>query len=67
MTGRICPSLHSLSEILMTTYRMRNRLATQKGGLLVVRADLDLLRLHCLPTAIVSSVLVANSMRLCSG
>jgi hypothetical protein len=66
MTGRICPSL-PLSELLMTTCRMKNRLATQKGGPLVVGADLDLLRLHRLPTAIVGSVLVPNSMRLCSG
>jgi hypothetical protein len=61
MTGPICPSLHRPSELLMTTYRMRDRPAKpKKAAPLVVRADLDLLQLHRLPTAIVSSVLVAN-------
>jgi hypothetical protein len=48
MTGpSTCPSLRHLSELLLTTYRMRERLVTQKkGSPLVVKAELDILRMH---------------------
>jgi hypothetical protein len=47
----ICPSLSHLSDLLLTTYRMRDRLVTQKkGSPLVVGVELDILRLHHLVT-----------------
>jgi hypothetical protein len=51
MSGATCPSLHRLSTLLKTLYRMRYNLVTQKkGGQEVIKAELDLLRVHHLIT-----------------
>jgi hypothetical protein len=51
MSGSTCPSLHRLSLLLKTIYRMRYDLVTQKkGSPAVIKAELDLLRVHHLIT-----------------
>lgn len=51
MSESICPSLHRLSLLLKTIYRMRYDLVTEKkGSPAVVKTELDLLRVHNLIT-----------------
>jgi hypothetical protein len=51
MSESTCQSLHRLSLLLKTIYRMRYKLVTEeKGSPAVVKAELDLVRVHNLIT-----------------